>query len=160
MDYSNKDVLRQDRLLAQSDALGVLKTGEYGVLSMVDELGKPYAIPMSYVWDGGSSIYLHCAPEGKKLKSLDKNNIVSYCIVGHTNVISSKFTTEYESIILECEAHRNLPDAQRMKAMELLLEKYSLNHKEAGMKSAKRSLPRTEVIRLDIKHWSGKTKRV
>lgn len=158
MNYSNKDVLRQDRLLAHDQALLLLKSGEYGVLSMVDELGKPYAIPMSYVWDGGSAIYLHCAKEGRKLGCLDNNNSVSYCIVGHTNVISSKFTTEYESIILECEAQRNLSDVEKMKAMELLLNKYSLNHKEAGIKSAQRSLLRTEVIRLDIKYWSGKAK--
>ncbi len=160
MNYSNKDIRRQDRLLAEKDALELLRTGEYGVLSMVDEFGKPYAIPINFVWDGNTFIYLHCAQEGRKLSCLDNNNSVSYCIVGHTNVISSKFTTEYESIILECEAHRNLSEQERMKALEILLDKFSPEDKEAGMKNAHRSFTRTEIIRLDIKHWSGKTKRL
>jgi len=101
---------------------------------------------------------LHCAPKGRKLNCIDKNRLVSYCIVGNTNVISSKFTTEYKSIILECEANRYLPDQEKMKALELLIDKFSPNHKESGMKSAHNSFNRTEIIRLDIKQWSGKTK--
>ena len=65
MNYNQTGVRRQDRLLSESDAVSLLREGEYGCLSLVDEAGNPYGIPISYVWDGNESIYLHCAPEGK-----------------------------------------------------------------------------------------------
>jgi uncharacterized protein len=49
---------------------------------------------------------------------------------------------------------------ERMKALELLLDKYSPNDKETGMKYAEKSFSRTEVIRLDVVEWSGKKKVV
>ena len=80
--------------------------------------------------------------------------------MGKTNVISDKFTTEYESIILECEAFINLSDDERMKALELLLDNYSPNDKIQGMKYAKRSLHKTEIVKLEINEWSGKCKKI
>jgi len=94
MKYSNKNVRRQDRLLDESLAKKILENGEYAVLSMLAENESAYGIPINYVWDGKKSIYLHCAKEGRKLRGLDINNKVSFCVVGSTNVISNKFTTE------------------------------------------------------------------
>ncbi len=119
-----------------------------------------YGIPINYVWDGTESIYLHCAPEGRKLQCIDKNNSVSFCVVGKTSVISEKFTTEYESIILQCQAHRNLDEDERLNALSLILDKYSPQDKIIGMKYAQKSFHRTEIIRLNIKRWSGKCKNI
>jgi hypothetical protein len=158
MNYSLLSVRRQDRLLPEARAVELLKTGEYGVLSMNCAGGGAYGIPLSYVWNGESSIYIHCAPEGRKLRCLDESSTVSFCVVGKTHVISEKFTTEYESIVLECRAQRGLPDEERMKALRLILEKYSPDDLETGQKYAAKSFHRTEIIRLDVREWSGKSK--
>ncbi|WP_423130107.1 pyridoxamine 5'-phosphate oxidase family protein [Gaoshiqia sp. Z1-71] len=158
MIYSNSTVRRQDRLLDEQSADRLLIKGEYGILSMHGENGGLYAVPINYAWDGQESIYFHCAPEGRKLRCLDSCNTVSFCIVGRTNVVSEKFTTEYESLVLEGKAYRNLPDDERMKALELILDKYSPNDKAIGMKYAEKSFRRTEIVRLDIDRWSGKCK--
>lgn len=47
-----------------------------------------------------------------------------------------------------------------MKALLLILDKYSPNNKEIGMKYAEKSFHRTNIIRLDIIEVSGKTKRI
>ncbi len=158
MIYSNSDVKRQDRLMDERSARNLLQIGEYGVLSVTCDDCGVYGLPINYVWDGDKSIYLHCAPEGRKLRCIDENNRVSFCVIGKTNVISDKFTTEYESIILECLAERNLPDETRMHALSLLIEKYSPDNKETGMIYAEKSFHRTEIIRLEIIKWSGKSK--
>lgn len=157
--YTNKNVRRQDRLLDETTAETLLKTGEYGVLSMQSEENGAYGVPLNFVWDGDQSIYLHCAPEGRKLLCITHCNNVSFCVVGQTNVISNKFTTGYESVILECKAKMNLKSNEKMKALELFLDKYSPADKETGMKYAEKSFKRTEIIRLDIHEWSGKTKQ-
>jgi nitroimidazol reductase NimA-like FMN-containing flavoprotein (pyridoxamine 5'-phosphate oxidase superfamily) len=158
--FDNSKVRRQDRLLDETTARHILENGEYGVLSMLTEESEAYGIPINYVWDGKQSIYLHCAKEGRKIRNIAFSNNVSFCVVGKTDVVSNKFTTGYESIVLSCVAFIGLQPEERMKALELLLEKYSPEDKETGMKYAQKSFDQTEIIRLDISDWSGKTKIV
>lgn len=158
--YDNCAVRRQDRLLAEDEARMLLRTGEYGVLSMVSEQGAAYGIPLSYVWDGGTNIYIHCAPEGRKLRALERCADVSFCVVGRTRVIPDKFTTAYESIVVSCRAVRGLEPDERMAALRLLLEKYSPEDLEIGMRYAEKSFHRTEILRLEMVSVSGKSKVV
>ncbi|MBP2030409.1 nitroimidazol reductase NimA-like FMN-containing flavoprotein (pyridoxamine 5'-phosphate oxidase superfamily) [Methanohalophilus levihalophilus] len=158
MDFSNFNVRRQDRLLAEQAARKLLAHAEYGVLSMKSEKQGAYGVPINYAWDGKKAIYLHCAPEGQKIDCIKLCDDVSFCIVGKTKVIPDKFTTEYESIVLECKASLGLQSDERMKALELLLEKYSPEDKETGMEYVNKSFHRTEIMKLDIVKWSGKCK--
>lgn len=158
MNYSNSEVRRQDRLLNLDSALTLLKDGEYGVMSVIDESGKVYGVPLSFVWDGENTIYIHCATEGRKLRCIDINPNVSFCVVGKTKVIAQKFTTEYESIILDCLVLRHLEPEIRMKALLMLVDKYSPGLHENGKKNAESAFQITEVLQLQIVKWSGKRK--
>lgn len=117
---NNEGVRRQDRLLDESGSIELLRTGEYGVLSMVESVDKEiggYGIPLNYVWDGNHSIYFHCAPEGYKLDCLKENPKVSFSVIGHTKVISHKFTTAYESIVVRGIVFMELTEKECMKAL-------------------------------------------
>ncbi len=160
MRYDNHAVRRQDRLLDESAARELLRSGEYGVLSLVRPDGTAYGLPINYVWDGDAAVYLHCAPEGEKLRCIDRCADVSFCVVGRTQVAPSRFTTAYESIVLTCRAVVGLPPEERMHALELLLAKYAPADAVVGRRYAEASFPRTEIIRLDICRCSGKCKRV
>ena len=81
-------------------------------------------------------------------------------IVGNVNLLPSKFTTEYESIVLTGVAVRGLADDEKRHALELLLNKLSPHDKTVGMKYATASFHRVEILRLDIATWSGKCKVV
>jgi nitroimidazol reductase NimA-like FMN-containing flavoprotein (pyridoxamine 5'-phosphate oxidase superfamily) len=65
-------------------------------------------------------------------------------------------STEYESIILSGEATIVHREEERMKALLLLVEKYSSGFSAEGKAYAERSIMKTEIIRLDISEWSGK----
>lgn len=160
MRFDNSTIRRQDRTLEQERAFEILKDGEYGILSMrsEDENGA-YGIPLSYVWDRGNSIYIHCAPVGRKLKCIDACPQVSFCVVGKTQVIPGQFTTAYESVVLQCFAHHSLHEAERMSALSLLLSKYCPDDKIRGIEYAQKSFHRTEIIRLDIETVSAKSKK-
>ena len=160
MIFDNSKVRRQDRLLDEARAREILASAEYGFLSMVDTKGKPYGVPLNFVWDGQESIYFHCSTEGKKIYILECSDYVSFCVVGNVNRLPSQFTTEYESIILECEVTIPTYDEERMYALELFLKKYAPNDVDLGMKFARKSSYRTGVVRLDINTWSGKCKKV
>lgn len=160
MKYITQHIRRQDRLLEEDNAVRLLRNGEFGILSLLAEGNVPYGIPINFVWDGKSSIYIHCAPEGKKLQCLEICPQVSFCVVGKTKVISNKFTTGYESIVLQGKAYTGLSSEEKMQALTLLLDKYSPEDKVIGLKYAEKSFHRTEIIRIDIEEWSGKCKRV
>ncbi|MBP5687385.1 MAG: pyridoxamine 5'-phosphate oxidase family protein [Muribaculaceae bacterium] len=160
MKYDNSKVRRQDRLLDEARAREILASAEYGYLSMIDMDGKPSGVPVNFVWDGEDSIYFHCADEGKKINILECHDIVSFCVIGKVNLLPSQFTTEYESIILDCETTICTYEEEQLSALELFLKKYSPNDLDTGMKYARKSLFRTCIVRLDIISWSGKCKQV
>ncbi|MDZ5016887.1 pyridoxamine 5'-phosphate oxidase, partial [Clostridium perfringens] len=92
-----KEIRRKDREIEGSQVIEVLKKCEYGILSTVDENGYPYGVPLSYVY-ANDSIYFHSAVEGHKLENIKKNDKVSFCVVGQTDVLPDKFSTKYESV--------------------------------------------------------------
>ena len=158
MNYDNSTVRRQDRLLGMDEAIHLLNEGEYGFLSLGNEEGG-YGIPISFVYDLGA-IFFHCAPEGIKLDYMDTCRIACFCVVGSTAVQASKFTTAYESVLVFGRLQVVNDDVGRMKALELIIDKYSPDHKEIGLKYAQKSFQRTKILRLDIDRFSGKCKRV
>lgn len=159
MIYNNADIRRQDRLLDEASATNLLDKGEYGVLSMIDEKGMAYGVPLNFVWDKQGSLYVHCAPSGRKLQAVQLNKIVSFCVVGKTNVLSHLFTTEYESIVLQCSVEMPRNDEEKMNALLLLATKYNPQASIEGRNYAEKSFARTQILRLDIQQWSGKSKK-
>ena len=160
MTYDTANIRRQDRLLSQEKAYDLLRKGEYGILSMVSEENTGYGIPINFVYDDADRIYFHCAMEGKKLRCLEKNDRVSFCIIGKTSVISHQFTTAYESVMVSGTMDIHLSDTERRYGLSLLLDKYCPNDKEVGLKYIEKSFHRTNVIRLNISSFSGKSKVV
>ena len=160
MKYNNDHVRRRDRLLSEQRAIELIEGAEYGVLSMTDEEGMPYAIPVNHVWDGESALYVHCAPEGKKLRAIAKNPHVCLCIVGDVNLLPANFTTEYESVVIYGLARTGLDEDERMKALHLLINKLSPEHKQLGEKYTQASFHRTEIIKIEVQEFSGKCKKV
>ena len=77
----NNEIRRQDRVLNEEEALDLLAQTEYGILSMIDENGLPYGIPVNHVWDKQNSIYIHCAPEGKKLRAIKHHPNVLFALL-------------------------------------------------------------------------------
>lgn len=114
--------------------------------------------PLNYVWDEADAIYIHCAPEGRKLHCLRECDRVTFCIVGKTQVLPARFTTFYESILLDCRARTGLTAEERRRALNHLIGKYSPEYKTIGRQYVEKSFHRTEIIRLDILSWSGKCK--
>lgn len=160
MRYDNSGVRRQDRLLDESRAKALLMESEYGILSMCAPGGRPYGIPVNYVWDGDGIVYVHCAPEGRKLEILSANGSVSLCVVGRVRLKPEAFTTGYESIVLTGSAEVVVSEEERWHALRLLLRKLSPECVEAGLKYSEHSFGRVCIIRMRVSEWSGKCKIV
>jgi len=152
-----RDIRRSDRMMDNGRAMQLLETGEYGFLAMCGKNGYGYGIPMNYALDG-HSIYFHCAVEGFKLESIRQNNRASFCVVGRTQVLSGQFSTAYESVLAFGRIADHLPEEERYKALDLLVDKYSPEFKDISKTYISQSFHRTNVLRLDVEHLSGKSK--
>lgn len=155
--YDDTAVLRQDRLLDETTARELLRSGEYGFLAL-GGLEAGYGVPLNYALSG-DSIYFHCAPEGEKLNRIAQCQIASFCVVGDTEPQPDKFTTIYQSVMAFGKISVVEDDEERMQALVCLIEKYSPGHKETWIKYAQCSFGRTAILRLDMERLTGKAKR-
>ena len=158
MKYDNSTVRRQDRLLDESAAMELLRVGEYAFLSMTTDEGA-YGVPINYVVED-DTIYIHCAPEGRKLRAIAYDSRVSLCVVGHSRVVGEQLTTAYSSVIVAGRAQIVEDEALKRHALQLLVDKYASDFREEGYRALERSLHRTAVVAIALENISGKTKRV
>ena len=157
MIYDNSTVRRQDRLLDEARAREILQVGEYGFLAMASAEGG-YGVPINYAISG-DTIYLHCAPEGRKLQAVANDNRVTFCVVGEKRLIPEQFTTMYESVVASGSARIVEDVDERRKALRLIVEKYASQHVEEGLKAIERSLHRTAVVAIEVHTLTGKSKQ-
>ena len=150
-------VRRSDREITKIQALEVLKTAEYGVLSTVGPDNQPYGVPVSYCLLG-ESIYFHCAVEGHKIDNFSCNQRVSFCVVGNTRVLPEKFSTEYESTILFGTISEAF-DLEKQQALEGLVLKYSRDYLEKGLEYIAVATGKTRVFKISIDTITGKSRR-
>jgi len=146
---------RNDRKIERDEALHILKSGEYGILSTIDSNNDPYGVPLNYCVVN-DRIYFHCATAGKKIDNIASNPRVSFCVVGSTCVLPDKFGTKYESTIatgLLNEAY----DDEKQAALEGLLKKYSADYFKDGLKYIDALFKRTRVFGITIESISGKS---
>ena len=83
----SREMRRGRQALPEEMCEAVLSRGSHGVLALAGDEGYPYAVPISYVYEGGK-LYFHCARSGHKLDAIarlaerirpDKMQINSVC---------------------------------------------------------------------------------
>jgi len=148
---------RDDRQLANEEAIEILEKGEYGVLAVMGDEGYPYAVPLSYAMDEGAIVF-HSAKEGHKVDSVRLNAKCSFTVIGDTEVLPGKFSTKFESAIAFGKA-RELEGQEKVQALMALIRKYSPDFLESGEKYVMKSGKDTVVIKIDIETVTGKARR-
>ncbi len=152
-----KEMRRQDREVSANEAIRILEENIFGTLSTIGENGYPYGVPLNYAYMD-NAIYFHSALEGNKLDNIEFNNKVSFCVVGHTQILSDKFSTAYESVIIFGRAVEVEAD-EKKKALVALVERYSKDYLQAGMNYIDKDISKTKVIKIVIENIKGKMRK-
>jgi nitroimidazol reductase NimA-like FMN-containing flavoprotein (pyridoxamine 5'-phosphate oxidase superfamily) len=145
---------RSDRQMSDIETQILLKAGEYGILAAVNSVGQPSGIPLSYIYLN-DSIYFHCAMEGTMLQNLADNPQVCFTVVGKTKVISDKFTTNYESVMAFGTVSM-VEGPEKKAALGGFIYKYSPCCLESGKAYIEKAQAKTIVVKITIKHLTGK----
>ena len=93
-----REMRRKRQMLSEDDCKIILREGTSGVLALSGDDGYPYAVPLSYVYDG-EKIFFHCAKSGHKLDAIRRNPKASFCVIGQDKVVPEEYTTDYRSVI-------------------------------------------------------------
>jgi nitroimidazol reductase NimA-like FMN-containing flavoprotein (pyridoxamine 5'-phosphate oxidase superfamily) len=96
--------------------------------------------------------------EGRKTDNLECNKSVSFCVVGNTEVLPSKFGTKYESAIISGDSSEVFSD-EKQTALERLVQKYSPEFIESGAEYIDALTHKTRVFKIEISYISGKSRK-
>lgn len=140
--------------LPEAETAEILRSATNAVLSLVDTDGMPYGVPISFVWDGVDTIYMHSASEGRKIDCIHHSGRASLCVVAQDHVVPEEFTTYFKSVIASGEIHIVDDEKDKTAGLCLLGEKYS-----PGMDSSDEiaeSLGHVAVLRMRLSSIVGK----
>lgn len=149
-----RQLRRSKYQIPDNEAVRILQEGEYGILATCGLDKEPYGTPINYVYDDGF-IYFHCANKGRKIDNLKENNLVGFTVVGKAQIVPSKYSTNYESVIVSGEA-RILSDWEKSKPLLALITKYSPDFLQGANEYIERYLEKTTVIEIKIADLKGK----
>ena len=122
--FEFRPMRRSRQQLSDAECADILSRGSSGVLACLGDGGYPYAVPLSYVWDG-EKLYFHCARSGHKLDAVRSCDKVSFCVTDLDDVVPEKYTTHFRSVIVFGRIAEITGDAEKRAAIEILADKYN-----------------------------------
>ena len=150
-----REMRRKKQALPIEECAAVLRRGSSGVLAVLGDGGYPYAVPLSYVYDG-KKIYFHCAKTGHKLDAIRRESKVSFCVIDLDQVLPEKYTTCYRSVIAFGRARILEDEAEKRLALEKLAAKYSPEQTEGRRLEIEKELDAVCMVEIQIEHLTGK----
>ncbi|MGG7074107.1 pyridoxamine 5'-phosphate oxidase family protein [Campylobacter sp. 9BO] len=163
---------RKDRELSRDEALHIIDSAQYAVVSCIDG-GEVFSVPISIVRDK-DSIFLHGAKGGSKASLFkDGKDVELVCVIDVkvpkfskeqiNNILeqgkaSSIFTTEYKSAIAKTKAYEVGDDERKVYALKILSQKYTPQYMKYFDDAIKESLKITKIYELKIQTLSAKAK--
>ncbi len=173
-------VRRKDREMSSDFGIEMIDRAQYGVLSMVDEKGEPYSIPLSIVRKD-DTLYFHSAKEGRKVELFEREPKVSVVFVGNVKVpelytneelemisedkgaaaalASTVFTTEFESAVVSGTVRKVEDRVEKIEALRLICEKYTPSKLKFIHIAIEGGLERTNIYSIKIEEITAKRKK-
>ena len=147
---------RKKQILSPEECEKALCGCTSGVLALSGDDGYPYAVPMSYVYDGGK-IYFHCAKEGHKIDSVKRCEKASFCVTVQNEISQEMYTTFYKSVIVFGKIRIVEAEPEKISACMKLAGKYSPDlSDERHREEIERFRSSLCVLELEAEHITGK----
>ena len=150
-----REMRRKRQLLSEEASSRILFGQTSGVLAVEGDDGYPYAVPLSYVYDG-KALYFHCAKAGHKLDAIRRNPKASFCVIAQDEIVPEEYTTYFRSVIAFGKVTFIEEPDEKRRALRILAEKYSAEFLEGAEKEIEDKLSAVCIFCLEIEHLSGK----
>ncbi|MEE9366317.1 MAG: pyridoxamine 5'-phosphate oxidase family protein [Dehalococcoidales bacterium] len=132
----------------------VIKQARVCRLGFVDG-NEPYVVPVCFGYKD-NAFYFHCAPEGRKIDLIKKNNRVCVEVEADVEIINAEnpcgWSIKYRSVIGVGRAYILEDEEDKIRGLAVLMRQFG--DKEPDMEFEKAD--RAAVVRIDIEHIAGK----
>ena len=96
-----RELIRQNKKLADEQCIEVLKTEKRGVLSVMGDDEYPYGMPMNHWYnEEDGCVYFHCGKLGHRLDALKKHDKVSFCVYDQGYRREGEWAFNVKSVII------------------------------------------------------------
>lgn len=153
-----REMRRTRQALPREACEDILRRQGTGVLAVHGDEGYPYAVPLNFVYLDGR-LYFHCAKAGHKLDAIAGNEKVSFCVIGHDEVLAEKLTTLYRSVIVFGRASVVEDAGEKRAAVTALSQKLAPDLPQPQQRIDAEIASDWEklcIVRIDIDHMTGK----
>ena len=151
---------RKVQQLSPEETEAVLLRGTAGVLALTGDKAFPYAVPISYVYDG-EHIYFHSALEGHKIDAIRRNPNASFAVIDQDEIVPEKYTTYFRSVIVFGSIRIIEDEEEKRAAVRKLAIKYAPERTEAQHRAEiDGAWKRFCMLEMSVAHMTGKEGRV
>ena len=151
-----REMRRKKQRLSKEECDRILYNGTSGVLALHGDDGYPYAVPVSYVYDGEKLLF-HSAKNGHKIDAIIKNAAASFCVIDQDQIVPEEYTTYFRSIIAFGKIRILEDDAEKRSAIEKLAVKYAPDDTAENRNNAiDREWKLLCMMEIEIEHLTGK----
>ena len=151
-----RELRRKRQALSPEACAAILARGTSGVLALWGDDGYPYAVPLSYVYDGGA-VYFHCAREGHKLDAIRRNPKASFCVIDQDQVVPEEYTSYFRSVIAFGTVRVLEGEGEKRSAIEKLALKYAPEDSAGRRREAiDREWMSLCMLEMTVEHLTGK----
>lgn len=151
-----REMRRKRQTLSREEISSVLYRGTSGVLALSGDDNYPYAVPISYVYDG-EKIYFHCAKSGHKLDAIQQNEKVSFCVIDQDKIVPDEYTSYFRSVIAFGRVEIIKDETEKRTAIEKLAIKYAPDDTATRRKNMiDREWTPLCMLKMHIDHITGK----
>ncbi len=152
------EMRRKDRQLTAEEAWCIVERCSYGVMTMVDEEGQAYGVPVNHA-RSGDVLYIHCATEGKKTDAMGRHPRVSMVFVDQSDVVEEKYTTRYASAMVFGTAGEVTDDEEKIEGLRAICQRHAPGNMEMFDEYVRPRVGRTAVWKITVEQISGKANR-
>lgn len=151
-----RELRRKRQALSNEVCSEILHRGTSGVLALAGDEGYPYAVPISYVYDG-EKLYFHSAKAGHKLDAILREPKASFCVIDQDQIVLEEYTTYFRSVIAFGRIRILEDEEEKRAAIEKLALKYAPDDSAENRRRAiDREWKPLCMLEMSIDHLSGK----
>ena len=119
----------------------------------------PYIAPFNYGYSNGC-LYIHSAPEGKKIDLLGRDNRVCFEVEDNTEIVQGEracnWATRYRSVVGYASVEILSDEESKQRGLELIMAQHGAPEL---VEFSPRSINRMVILRLTITSMTGKQSR-
>ena len=151
-----RELIRQNKKLADEQCIEVLKTEKRGVLSVMGDDEYPYGMPMNHWYNEDDGyLYFHSGNVGYRLEMLKKHDKVSYCVFDKGYLVEDDWAYRVKSVILFGRVEF-IEDMDTIIDIVTRLSRTFTDDEGFITKHIENNLDRTVMYRVKIEHMTGK----